>query len=299
MMRNEVRKGQGFKGQRAIVIPRNILQEKCTADPVMQTMHITDIGYYPKAQFHYLKRPHGTPEHILIYCLEGRGTIWLHKKEYPIEAGDCFIIPRDEPHAYQAHDTDPWTIYWAHFAGYTADAIVTAVQQQLNSYQTFLPLAHERLALFENIYQQLERGYRTENLLYANMSFWAFLASCIYPGSYHPGKTKPEQDTIDHAIDYMYQHLDRMLTLEQMARSINLSISHFSALFKSNTGYSPIEYFNHLKVQKACQYLQFTHLRIKEIASLLGMEDPYYFSRLFSKVMGQSPAQYRAKRQES
>nr|WP_295872467.1 AraC family transcriptional regulator [uncultured Chitinophaga sp.] len=293
-----IRKGEGFKGQRAIVIPRNILQEKCAADPVMQTMYITDIGYYPKAKFHYRRRLNGAPEHILIYCLEGRGNIRLSKKDHPIKAGDCFIIPRDWPHAYQAQDTDPWTIYWAHFAGHTADAIVHTSLQQLNSHQTYLPHAHERLALFDNIYQQLERGYRTENLLYANMSFWAFLASCIYPGSHHPGKTRPEQDTIDQAIDYMNQHLDRMLTLEQMARSINLSISHFSALFKSNTGYSPIEYFNHLKVQKACQYLHFTHLRVKEIASLLGMEDPYYFSRLFTKVMGLSPAQYRTKKQE-
>ncbi|MGN7820806.1 AraC family transcriptional regulator [Chitinophaga sp. 22536] len=293
-----IRKGEGFKGQRAIVIPRNILQEKCAADPVMQTMYITDIGYYPKAKFHYRKRPNGAPEHILIYCTEGRGTIRTNKKDHPIKAGDCFIIPKGSPHAYQAHESDPWTIYWAHFAGHTADAIVHTAMQQPGSHQTYLPHAQERLALFDNIYQQLERGYRTENLVYASMSFWAFLASCIYPSAYLPGKTKAGQDTIDNAIDYMNQHLDRMLTLEQMARSINLSISHFSTLFKSNTGYSPIEYFNHLKVQKACQYLHFTHLRVKEIASLLGMEDPYYFSRLFTKVMGISPAQYRTKKQE-
>ncbi|WP_212005458.1 AraC family transcriptional regulator [Chitinophaga sp. HK235] len=290
-----IRKREGFQGQRAIVIPRNILLERCAADPVMKTMYITDIGYYPKAQFHYCKRLNGAPEHILIYCQEGRGSIRLKKSEYPIKAGDCFLIPREWAHAYHAHDTDPWTIYWAHFAGHTADAIVHTAIQQLNGHQTFLLHANERIALFDSIYQQLERGYRTENLLYANMSFWSFLASCIYPGCYHPGKSKPGQDTIDHAIDYMNNHLDRMLTLEQMAQSINLSISHFSWLFKHNTGYSPIEYFNHLKVQKACQYLHFTHLRIKEIAALLGIEDPYYFSRLFTKVMGLSPAQYREK----
>ena len=62
------------------------------------------------------------------------------------------------------------------------------------------------------------------------------------------------------------------------------------------TGFSPIEYFNHLKVQKACQYLLFTDLRVKEIADKLGIEDPYYFSRMFSKLMGMSPGTYRTKR---
>ena len=56
------------------------------------------------------------------------------------------------------------------------------------------------------------------------------------------------------------------------------------------------KYFNHLKVQKACQYLLFTDLRIKEIADKLGIEDQYYFSRMFAKLMGMSPVAYRTKR---
>ena len=51
-----------------------------------------------------------------------------------------------------------------------------------------------------------------------------------------------------------------------------------------------------LKVQKACQYLLFTDLRIKEIANKLGIEDQYYFSRMFTKIMGMSPVAYRIKR---
>jgi AraC-like DNA-binding protein len=49
-------------------------------------------------------------------------------------------------------------------------------------------------------------------------------------------------------------------------------------------------------VQKACQYLLFTGLRVKEIAYELGIEDPFYFSRMFSRIMGSSPNEYREKR---
>jgi AraC-like DNA-binding protein len=72
-----------------------------------------------------------------------------------------------------------------------------------------------------------------------------------------------------------------------------LSVSHFSVVFRARTGYSPIEYFNHLKVQKACQYLVFTGMSVKETAFTLGIEDQYYFSRMFSRLMGISPAVYR------
>ena len=46
-------------------------------------------------------------------------------------------------------------------------------------------------------------------------------------------------------------------------------------------------------MQKACQYLLLTDLRVNEIGEKLGIEDPYYFTRLFTKKMGVSPTQYR------
>ena len=57
-----------------------------------------------------------------------------------------------------------------------------------------------------------------------------------------------------------------------------------------------MEYFNHLKVQQACQHLLFTNSRIKEVAFEVGISDPYYFSRMFTKVMGMSPKEYKEKR---
>jgi len=101
---------------------------------------------------------------------------------------------------------------------------------------------------------------------------------------------------IDSAIDFMSKNTDHVINLEDIARTINLSPFHFSSVFKKKTGFTPIEYFNHLKVQKACQYLLFSDLRVKEIAFQSGIDDPYYFSRLFRKVMGTSPNEYREKR---
>ncbi|MBO9728819.1 MAG: AraC family transcriptional regulator [Chitinophaga sp.] len=291
-----IRKKEGFQGQRMIVIPRNILNKNCAKEPVLTPLYITDIGYYPKALFHHRKRTQGADQHILIYCVDGKGTVTIKKETFTVQPGECFLLPRKLAHEYSADATDPWTIYWVHFLGSSANGLVDTAIREWNGHKTFLPHSPERLEQFETIYQPLARGYRQENLVYSNMNFWSFLASCIYPGVNKPGKSTQQHDAVDMAIDYMNNHLDKMLTLQQMAKSVNLSQSHFSFLFKNNTGFSPIEYFNHLKVQKACQYLLFTPLRIKEVAMQLGMEDPYYFSRMFTKVMGVSPNQYREKK---
>jgi YesN/AraC family two-component response regulator len=106
-------------------------------------------------------------------------------------------------------------------------------------------------------------------------------------------KAETAKDSSSIAIDYMQQHVSGKLTLSEMAAHVNLSASHFAAVFQKHTGFAPIEYFNHLKIQRACQHLQFTNERIKEISAAVGIEDSYYFSRLFKKMIGISPALYR------
>jgi YesN/AraC family two-component response regulator len=50
-----------------------------------------------------------------------------------------------------------------------------------------------------------------------------------------------------------------------------------------------------MKIQEACKYLNFTDMRVNQLCHKIGVEDPFYFSRLFSKVMGCSPSEYRKK----
>ncbi|MBC7827088.1 MAG: AraC family transcriptional regulator, partial [Chitinophagaceae bacterium] len=87
-MEDIIKKMEGFQGQKAIVIPRQILNTRCAKNQVICTLYITDIGYYPKAKFHYRERINGADQHILIYCHEGSGKVAIRKVEYQISAGD-------------------------------------------------------------------------------------------------------------------------------------------------------------------------------------------------------------------
>jgi len=289
-----LRKKEGFEGQRAIVLPRKILTKYCGTNPLIAGAYITDIGYYPKAKYHYRERLHGCDQDILIYCLEGRGSVKIKNQEYEIKPGNFFIIPCGVPHKYAADQRLPWTIYWAHFKGTNTNKLINDFLVKNESYCGYVEYNESRMRLFEEMYSNLEMGYSNDNLCYANMCLPHFLSSFIYKDNYNLSPRKQSKNQINQSINYMKQHIDEMLSLQEMAASVNLSASHFSFLFKKSTGFPPIEYLNHLKVQEACQYLLFTDLRIKEIANKLGIEDPYYFSRMFTKVIGVSPGTYRA-----
>src|SRR5215211_8422495 len=111
-MQNKLQKKEGFEGQKAIVIPRLILTTRCVKNPVINSLYVTDIGYYPNAKFHYRDRPGGADQHILIYCHEGRGRAKIDGNEYEVEQGEFIIVPMKKHHIYQADDTNPWSIFW-------------------------------------------------------------------------------------------------------------------------------------------------------------------------------------------
>jgi len=294
-MELSVKKTEGFQGQKAIVIPEQVIKSKCVRNEVINPLFITDIGYYPKARFHYIERALGAAQYILIYCHDGKGEVVIRNRKYKMEAGDFIIIPIQTPHAYTADEKDPWSIYWIHFKGAISHKVAANAEKK-NGLKGFIRFKEKSVGLFNEMYAQLEKGYSIDNLMCANMCLWHFFSTFLFNDKYDVSGQQGNQDAIDSAIDFLSKHTDRTLSLEEIAGVVNLSASHFSYLFKNKTGFSPMEYFNHLKVQKACQYLLFTSLRVKEISLALGIEDQYYFSRMFTKVMGLSPNEYRKKR---
>ncbi|MCX2452406.1 AraC family transcriptional regulator [Pedobacter sp. PLR] len=293
----EIKKKEGFNGQKAIVLPRSILVKTCIPNPLLAGIYITDIGFYPKAKFHYRERSHGIDQYILLYCTDGKGEVTIEDTSYTIKSGNFIVIPADKSHAYTSDQNMPWTIYWAHFKGHLVKSLIRLLLKRQKSYKGLVQFNESRIKLFDEIYLNLERGYSTDNLCYVNISFCHFLSSFIFDEKFNYSAKQSIVNPIDVSIEFMQKNLHTTFTLEDIAKSVNLSSSHFSALFKDQTGFAPIKYFNHIKIQKACQYLQFTDLRIKEIASTLGIDDQYYFSRMFSKIMGVSPQDYKVKRE--
>ena len=284
----------GFVGQRMIVIPKQILSG-IKQNALINTLYFTDIGFFPNATNHSVKRKNGSKQYILFYCFKGKGTIETDNATIHLKANTFYIIPPGIGHHYYSHAKDPWSIYWIHFTGIQAahfyEKFTTLFQEGIIP---TLRLEERRLLLFDNLINVMEDGYSATNLEYANVSLWQLLNSFLYESFFSDGgKKNIERNPVENAIEYMKNHLENALKINDIAAHFHYSPSHFFSIFKGHTGYSPINYFNHLKIQKACQYLSFTAMSVKEISFALGFNDPLYFSRLFKKLMSTSPLKYR------
>lgn len=288
---------EGFKGQRTIIIPSFII-ENVKKNPLGKLLYITDIGFYPNASYHYReRRAEQATENVLIYCVKGNGWYSLGGRRYNVSQNQFFILPEQESHSYGCSGTNPWSIYWLHFKGEMAAFFRKGFESPTNVSSPGDKPIETQLHLFEEIYRTLDNGFGNNNIMYAITSLFHFLGLMKYVGEYLENKNDVRQlDVTDLAINFMQENLNRKLSLSEIADEINLSVSYFSNLFLKKTGFSPLQYLNMLRIRKACHYLDFTNMKINQISPLVGIDDNFYFSRLFTKIMGISPTEYRLRK---
>ena len=286
---------QGFSGSRDIVLPPYVI-DRCSDDPLLAALHITDIGYYPQAEGHYVERANGIGQYVFIYCVEGAGRYWIGDDEYRVVENQYFILPANRPHRYAADAARPWTIYWIHFGGTLARNYADEVQSPQDIRPEIDSRISTRTHIFEEIFQTLRQGYGTQQLHYASCLFHYYLGTLRYVNQFRQHTADDAalaSDVVAAALHYMDENIEKRLSLQDFADYVGLSPSHFSHIFQSRVGESPIARYNRLKIDLAAQLLTTTDMKINQISFKVGFEDAYYFSRLFSRLKGVSPKHWR------
>jgi len=290
-----MKKKDDFAGQRMIVLPEKIISTIIN-NVLTNDAFVSDIGFFPAARDHYRIRHLGSMQNILIYCVDGSGWISVDGKRSEISNDQYFIIPKNTPHSYAASDEDPWTIYWVHFAGNRSEHLLNKYDMTKKSIHADKSLLEERIRFFDWIYFSLESEYSESNLEYAGLVLMLFLSSFIFTNQFRKVNETEYEDVSGKAIEFMKTNIGKKISLEEVAEYCSISVSHLCLVFKKSTSHTPMEYYNNIRVQRACQLLDLTRLKIHEVASNLGFSDAFYFSRVFKKAIGQSPDLYRKRR---
>jgi AraC-like DNA-binding protein len=95
------------------------------------------------------------------------------------------------------------------------------------------------------------------------------------------------------ALKMLEEHYNEQLSVGRLAEACALSPSQLRRVFQKETGMSPVEYKNHLRIKKAADMLLYSQATVAEISQLLGFNNPFVFSRVFKQFKGVSPSEYR------
>ncbi|KAB7622770.1 AraC family transcriptional regulator [Alkalilimnicola sp. S0819] len=259
--------------------------------PLSRELYPAAIGYYPSAKGHAVARAEHHDD-LLLYCAEGEGELCAAGHCHRVRRGDLMLLPRELTHRYSASEADPWTLYWVHFDGPLSPAIWEMLHFDPQRPVLSLGPLTKLVADFEILLEVRQTGYQVPLFVHAANHLRQMLTYLgIVARSARRQASGLDLDEI-HAL--MQENLHGQLDLAQLAARVNLSKYTFSRKYKQLTGRPPIQHFIHLKMERACYLLDVSEKNISQIADVLGYEDLYYFSRLFRKVIGVSPSQYRA-----
>lgn len=283
-----MKKREGFRNQTLIVVPPHFYK---TEDPLISSLYLTDIGYFPRAEDHLVSRNRGSDSIILLICTDGSGWAELDGSYIELNEGQAVLVPRGCPHRYGSSEKGFWKLFWIHFQGELADEIASRLNENGDREPGFsLRMGDESRRLFNTICTDLLRGINSGNYELACGRLRHLFGSLIEDG--RSGSLTINR-IIRECISIMENHLDSSLTLDRLSRETSLTPPYLCRVFKQKTGRSPIDHYNRMKVQRACFLLDMTTLQIGEISRSLGIGDPYYFSRMFKSIMGRSPRDYR------
>jgi AraC-like DNA-binding protein len=245
----------------------------------------------------------------VCYAYRGRGTFRILEEERRVQAGDIFIAKPREHHEVISSRTSPLGIY---FWGYTLTPTATrslapsddVIDALLNTFiSSGSPVgsvgpAYERtLLMLADEVTSAQPGYLAA--IHA-MSFKLLLdtARAVTDTSrlfqtVTPPAPSGASDTAQIILRYLQDNFSRRTEVRDVASQVHLSERHVSRLFRQATGTSILEYLTRLRLEMASRLLLENELSIKQIARAVGYPDAHYFTTLFGRWMGVTPAVYR------
>lgn len=268
------------------IVPRAIV-DGMRNNPICQDLYPTAFGYYPQAREHAAER-NRHDDTLLIYCVRGRGILYANDQRLRIDGGQVVVLEEGTAHRYEADSEDPWTIYWVHFCGARSRDYLRRPDGTPMALAASVGILPKALTDFGALLDARHSTHQQAAFVHAANHLKQLIC---YLGLPRPGAE--DADLVERVHALMLERLSYGLTLEELADAVHLSKHHFARRYRSLTGSSPLARFNELRMTRACRLLDSTAHPVGVVADMLGFGDQYYFSRLFRRVVGLSPTEYR------
>jgi AraC-like DNA-binding protein len=280
-----------------------VLQDLVDAGPMMrtvslprgrQTLHTmpTSCGYEIRngRDYDWDGRKRGlAPFTVLQHGIAGQGNLRYENRTTVVKPGETLLLLIPHNHRYWLSDGESWEFFWISMNG----------EEALRIHRSILAITGPLLRLQEKTIDQLAycchrliRGGETPGAASA-LAYEA--AMVLYDDVFgsHPTFAQ-EYRALQHVLSHIEAHLDKRLSVGELAEVAGLSRAHFSRIFAASEGVPPAEFVLKKRLRRAAKLLTKTaDMPIKEVSALCGFDDPNYFSKVFRRLYGTNPSDFR------
>lgn len=237
-------------------------------------------------------RPRGRIDFQLLYIAAGQAHFFLDGKDVVVTAGHMVLYLPKEVQKYVYYGVDQTEVYWVHFTGGNVKNILKSYGIPLNGHVFYTGKFPEYQRLFLEMIQELQLCRpHFEELLSALLGQLFILISRQLNGTHKLADYI--QTEMESAIRYFNEHYNKEIVIDDYAASTHRSTTWFIRSFKQYTGMTPMQYIISARISNAQRLLGSMDYNVTEIASIVGYDNPLYFSRLFKKQTGMAPSEYR------
>ena len=214
----------------------------------------------------------GRRDYQILYVASGKAHFWFDGVEEVVTSGHMVLYQPKEVQKYVYYVEDHPEVFWIHFTGYDVKNILNYHGIPLDKHVLYSGTLPDYKMLFRKIIRQQQESEKTTTSI-------------------------PEE--IEAAVAYFNENYNTKVSVDDYAESLHISTNWFIRNFKQYMKISPAQYILSLRMVNAQSLLENTEYNIGEIAEIVGYDNPLYFSRVFKKEYGVSPAQYRKNLEES
>jgi transcriptional regulator GlxA family with amidase domain len=273
----------------------------------------------------------GTTEKVDFY--QGLFSVTTQKSIWEINQTDLIIIPSLNHNYESAIAGNGALISWiyerykegAEIASICSGAFLLAASGVLDGKQcsTHWAAAEDFRRMFPNVNLQTDQLITDENGIYTNGGAYSFLNLMIYliekyygretaifcskvfqidvarnmqsEFSIFNGHKKHDDGAVQEAQLFLEENYHEKISIEALAEKLNVSRRNFDRRFKKATGFTPLEYLQRVRVEAAKKAFENTRLNVNEVMYDVGYSDSKAFRKVFSRITGLPPIDYRAR----
>lgn len=239
----------------------------------------------------------GIRDHFIVhYILDGSGVFSDGNTKKELSPGDGFVVFPNCLVTYTADPKNPWTYSWVGFQGLKAESLLNKAGIYRES-PFFTYKADDKLKdCLKNMISEARLNTSSELMLLGHLYiFLSLLIQNNRKSSSYETKFLNQEKYVKRVIEFISKNYSGKISISEIALSIGLDRSYLYLIFKKLMKMSPQEFLINYRIERAVNLLQNSDLTIGDIARSVGYEDPLQFSKIFKKIKGMSPNQFRQK----